>query len=139
MNKRPIELPPLPQPRLEMINLIDVLLTLLAFFMLTTVFAVSQGSREIKIRLPRASQGTQLAVQPHTIVLELNRKNVLFFEGRKLTRSALADLFAGVPRETAVMIRADRSCRYEWVVALLDQIKRSGLHRVGLEVLEEQD
>lgn len=135
MSKRPIQLPPLPQPRLEIINLIDVLLTLLAFFMLSTVFATSQNSREIKIQLPRASQGTKAAVQAHIITLELNRNNVLYYEGRKLRRGELADLFADVPRETAVIIRADRSCRYEWVVALLDQIKRSGLNKVGLEVL----
>ena len=51
MQKKPLDLSKLPGPKVEIINLIDVLITLVAFFLLTTVFADQLD--QLQVNLPQ--------------------------------------------------------------------------------------
>jgi biopolymer transport protein TolR len=134
MNKQPLTLRPLPQPRVEIINLIDVMITLVAFFMLTTVFAGQQ--QRLELELPVVERGEQTPSRPEAefLLLELAHDGTLTFEGSLLPLSALPAVLREENRARPVLLRADRNCPYEMVVQIIDQLKAVGLHQLALEV-----
>jgi biopolymer transport protein ExbD len=132
MNRQPIRLEPLPQAKVEIINLIDVLITLVAFFLLTTVFA--QERQELGIELPQAKQTQTVKSALPKIILDLDKDNQWFVKGRPVSERELSALLQQQPAQTAVLIRADRSSRYERIIRLMDLLKQTGLTRVGFEV-----
>lgn len=122
----------MPAPKVEIINLIDVLITLIAFFMFTTVFASRQ--EQMKIQLPVASQSNS---DKATVGIEicLNKGNEIYLAGNKIQSEELLEYLEKNCRSNElVTIKADRDCRYEWVIKLLDMIKSRGLNRVALRV-----
>lgn len=123
----------LPAPKVEIINLIDVLITLIAFFMFTTVFAVNRS--QLKIRLPVAS-GSESVKGRDSIEISLTKDNEIFLAERQIQPEKLvAYLRNNCRTNQLVMIQADRDCKYEWVIDLLEKVKSSGLSQVGLRVL----
>ena len=128
-----IKPPPMPTPKVEIINLIDVLITLIAFFMFTTVFANKQ--QQIKVQLPSASQGETNRRAEEKLEISLTKENRIFIEGRQLQRAELLQFLQRKrSRDKLVAIMADRSCKYEWIIDLLDTVKSCGLTRVSLNV-----
>ena len=103
---KPIKLPPLPPAKLEIINLIDVLITLIAFFMLTAVFA--KKNHRLSVNLPSAPR----------LLLD----NELFHRLKECNH------------DTIIVIKADRDCRYGRIVQLLDIVKSRHLTKIALEV-----
>jgi biopolymer transport protein ExbD len=132
MKRQPIQLEPLPQAKVEIINLIDVLITLVAFFMLTTVFA--QERQELGIELPQAKQTQTVKPELPKIIIELDKENKWFVKGRPVSERELFAILKRQPAQTAVLIRADRSSRYGRMIRLMDLLKQTGLTRVGFEV-----
>ncbi len=133
MKKKPPVIKKFPPPRIEIINLIDVLITLVAFFLLTMVLPENRG--QLEIELPRAEEALP-AAGVKEVVLELTDKHELFLNGQPVKWEELAALLADYPQDTPLVIRADRSCRYQEIINLLDLCVRNGLHRVALAVKE---
>jgi biopolymer transport protein ExbD len=131
MKKQPIKLQLLSPPKVEIINLIDVMITLIAFFLLTTVFA--QDQQQLSIKLPVAKQSQTL---PGTVRLriQLDRRHRLYLDRRPIREAELLPLLKRQPADTAVLIRADQACSYGSIVRLLDLVKASGLTKVGFGV-----
>lgn len=130
----PIQLPPLPPAKLEIINLIDVLITLIAFFMMTAVFA--EKSHRLNIQLPVARHSGITATQKEATKIEIgiDKENRIYYEGQAVQEEELLARLRIQNRETVVVIRADRDCRYGRVVKLLDVVKSCRLSKVALEV-----
>ncbi len=111
---RPYKPEPLPDVEMDVTNLIDVVLLLIIFFMLTSQFAKTQ--RE-PMDLPREPGVRAHADHSSELVIDLDRAGRLAVEGRSL---ALADLGAFIRQETsrhkdrpAIVVRADRSVASE--------------------------
>lgn len=134
MKKVPIHLKPLPEPRLEILNLIDVLITLVAFFMLASTFVADQSQRNIGINLPQVRHSGIEDKADRRLVVELNKKHQIFYRGESLNRFQLKELFQKQPGDTVFTIKADKDCRYSWVVELLDLAAGSKLTKIALEV-----
>lgn len=132
MKKHPIKLDRLPPAKVEIINLIDVLITLVAFFMLTTVFAKSQS--EMAIELPQVRQAQAGETVNAKVVIEVDRQNRIWFEGQSILEDELAPKLQRQAAGTVVVIRADQACRYEAVIRILDLVKNSRLNKVSFEV-----
>jgi biopolymer transport protein ExbD len=132
MEKRPIKLKPLPPPRVEMINLIDVLITLVAFFLLTTVFANDQ--RQLGIDLPQARQTQAASAAVPKLLVQLDRSQRLYLNQLPVGEADLAAALNQQPSGAVVLIEADRNCPYGAIVRLVDLVKQSRLTRIGLKV-----
>jgi biopolymer transport protein ExbD len=130
----PIRLPPLPPAKLEIINLIDVLITLIAFFMLTAVFAEKSHRLNIQLPVARHSGTTASSTAVMKIEIGIDKENQVYYEGQAIQEEQLLARLRIQNPETVVVIRADRDCRYGRVVKLLDVVKRCRLSRVALEV-----
>ncbi len=133
MGKRaPLELKPLPPPRLEIINLIDVLITLIAFFMMTASFVETQ--RQLGVNLPQARRSEDVAAKVSRLCLEVAADEQIYWNGKPLPRNELDAVLGAQRPGTQLTIEADRECRYQAVVTILDQARAYGLQKIALAV-----
>jgi len=113
--------------------LVDVVLLLLIFFLVTTSFR----EPEIPLSLPRATTGE--ASGPERVVVSLAENGALRVDGRPvdlealdayLTERAGGDAAGGF----ALEVRADQAVRHGRVVEVLDLARRRGVERLGIAV-----
>lgn len=128
---RPISLKPLPPVRVEIINLIDVMITLVAFFMLTTVFAQEQN--RLKIMLPQSKQAETEAV-PSQLLLEIDADSQIYVNGSVVSPTGLKRILQQTSPDTVVAIRGDQAVTYQTLIDLLDLLKQYHFTKLSFEV-----
>ena len=119
---------------INMVPFIDVMLVLLIIFMVTAPLIAPSV-----VDLPSVGRA---AKQPDQVVqIVIGKDELLELKtGETATRIALRDLAATVKKaqerqtNSAVVISADRSVKYEVVVRVMDTLQRAGVQRVGLSV-----
>lgn len=114
---------------INVIPLIDVLLVLLIFFMVSSSFVASGG---IDVKLPTSSNQSKAAGAEDLRVLVL-RDGSLQFEGTVVSEIELAARLRekGDPSQVAV-IRADELAEHRYVVKAMDAIKAAGFEKVAI-------
>ena len=121
---------------INMVPFIDVMLVLLIIFMVTAPLIAPS-----LVDLPSVGKGRQ---PPKKIVEIVIRKDesLEFRQDGKSSPLALAQVAdsarkaqaAAGPGDSAVVISADRSVKYETVVKVMDTLQRAGVQRVALSV-----
>ncbi len=119
---------------INVIPLIDVLLTLLMFFVLTTTF-VQQGA--LKVALPQASdQASAPAAQ--TLVIVIDKEGHFFVGDHRVLGDDEATLqraltaVAGDDHDRPVLLRADALTPHQAVVTAMDALGRLGFARLSI-------
>jgi biopolymer transport protein ExbD len=124
------------EPQVVMVSLIDVVLQLVIFLVLTSTFEMSEVS--IDIALP-AVDSAAAAVEAGMSV-ELDGSGRITVEGREVSRAALSDLFrmeAEKEISRSVVIRADTTARHGEVVALMDLARVHDLRRLSIAAVPQ--
>jgi biopolymer transport protein TolR len=119
---------------INMVPFIDVMLVLLIIFMVTAPLITPSV-----INLPKVGKA---AKQPDVVVqIILSEGDVLELKTKDKTSKPSLKELAGAVRQaqagasnSAVVISADRSIKYESVVKVMDTLQRAGVQRVGLSV-----
>ncbi|MFM7332240.1 MAG: biopolymer transporter ExbD [Brachymonas sp.] len=122
---------------INMVPFIDVMLVLLIIFMVTAPLI-----KPSMIDLPSVGKA---AKQPDAVIQIIIRKDEnlelkLLPAGKESAQSAISTVADQVKKlqarqaNTAVVISADKSVKYETVVQVMDKLKRAGIERVGLSV-----
>lgn len=125
---------------INVIPLIDVMLTLLMFFVLTTTF-VEQA--RIKISLPQAENSEQSAVSEPLLVL-IDRSGNYFVDNNAVLDPGLDTLkatiarIAGDDRKRPVMLRADAMTPHQAVVTAMDALGSLGFHQLSIATTPAQ-
>jgi biopolymer transport protein ExbD len=119
---------------INVIPLIDVLLTLLMFFVLTTTFV---RHARMQVTLPTASADAQQA-QKDPLVIMVDRdgryyvgSNQVMGEGEGALKRAIAAA-AGDDRERPVTLRADAKSSHQAVVTAMDALGQLGFSRMSI-------
>ncbi len=120
---------------INMVPFIDVMLVLLIIFMVTAPLIAPS-----MIDLPSVGKGRQPPKQVIEIVIRKD-ESLEFKQDGKSSPIALAQVAstarkaqASAAGDSAVVISADRSVKYETVVKVMDTLQRAGVQRVGLSV-----
>ena len=118
------------RPGLDLTPLVDTVLNLLIFFMLSSSFAFQPG---IRVRLPEAASKEEEPKQD--VVLILTRDNRLYLNDEPLS---LAELETRVREhlrnrhDGVVIIKADREVWHGRVVEVMDIAKSAGAVRLAI-------
>jgi biopolymer transport protein ExbD len=126
-------------PAINLTPMIDVMFTLLVFFMLATTFA--ERERMLDVELPFASSAEAADKTPQELVINVAREGKVWIDGRALEGEQLGQVLkdtAEKNRRTAVTIRGDRRVAYDGVVHVLDACMQAGLLDVSLGALEHE-
>ncbi|WP_426271383.1 ExbD/TolR family protein [Dyella kyungheensis] len=125
---------------INVISLIDVLLTLLMFFVLTTTFI--QHSR-MQVTLPKAS-AEERDMQAPALTVVVDRDGHFFVgsdevhgEGVDPLKQAIANV-AGDDRERQVTIRADAMTPHQNVVTAMDALGQLGFTKLSIATTPSQ-
>ena len=119
---------------INVIPLIDVLLTLLMFFVLTSTFV--QHSR-MQLTLPNASATARDANSP-ALTIMVDREGRFFVGSDEVPGADVASLkqsiarLAGDDRESSVTIRADAKSSHQSVVTAMDALGQLGFKRLSI-------
>jgi biopolymer transport protein ExbD len=123
-------------PEINLTSLIDVVLLLLVFFMVSTNFV---READITLRLPQAETEANIIV-PILDILEIavTEGGSYLVNGRLLTdnqRSTLSSFIEGLigdNREQPVFIRADAQATHQAVVTVMDVVGQLGFIEINI-------
>ncbi len=116
------------------ISLVDIVLLLLTFFMVTT----SLGSESsITVHLPKAEQSGE--IKSGKYVISVNEKNEIYINDILVKKEDLLaefrkrkDELGGIP----VIIRGDKKANYETLVSVIDLLNQAGLPKFTLSTVK---
>ena len=128
------------QPEVNLTSLINVVLLLLIFFMVSTSF-VKQS--QISIRLPESEATPVVDEEPERIDILITEAGTYYVNGRELInnraetiRNALQKV-AGGNNDLPLTISADANARHQDVVTAMDVAGRLGFTRVGIATVND--
>lgn len=119
---------------INMVPFIDVMLVLLIIFMVTAPMITPSV-----VDLPSVGKAARQPDKVVQVVIQKDERLELVSEGKtnSATHASVAASVKGLVGDgdnTAVVISADRSVKYETVVKVMDSLQRAGIARVGLSV-----
>ena len=128
------------QPEVNMTSLIDVVLLLLIFFMISTSF-VKQA--QINISLPQAESSSIVEEPPEQIDIMITATGTFLVNGRELInnrpetiRNALQKVSAGNNR-MPMTISADANAKHQYVVTAMDVAGRLGFTQISIATIND--
>ena len=120
-----------PKPEINMVPLVDIVLQLVIFFMVTTSFALQFG---LEVNLPQTAP--QELKEPATVTLTLTKEHKLYLNREPLTLEglpqALTNLKLPAGGRSLLIIRADREVQHGEVVRIMDLAKSAGIGRLAI-------
>lgn len=130
------------EPEIQLIPLVDVVLLLLIFFMVSSTFSF-EG--RIKVQLPEANAVQDAPTKNDAIVVTVTtqgayrvNERVLINNSAETLRNALLKV-AGNSRDAPVTIRADAHATHQSVVTAIDVIGRLGFVQINIATLNESN
>ena len=119
----------------QLTSMLDVIFLLLCFFVTASVF--SQWESEIAIQLPAAKSAEAPGRLPGEIILNVGADGSVIINGRTLSTDELASRLSKVAKfypGQPVVIRADKSTRYEALVKVIDTCRSADVWNFSLAV-----
>lgn len=126
-------------PQIDLVPLIDVVLCLIVFFVITTTFDTRSV---LKLQLPHA-RGETAEAQQDVLELLVNADGRYFVGDREALRSDVDTLkrtiieVAGDDRGRSVLLRADARTPHQAVITALDALGQLGFDNVNLATAPE--
>lgn len=122
--------------RIEIIPLIDIIFFLLATFIMVSLSMTKNEG--VQVALPTAATAASLGDQQEmekAVTLSVNEKGDVFFNKEKITLAQLPlklQTFKATSKDPKVMINSDGGANFKHVVAVLDEVRRIGIAKVGI-------
>jgi biopolymer transport protein ExbD len=117
--------------QINVIPLVDVMLVLLVIVLTTATF-ISTG--QIPVDLAKASEAADRKDVP--LVITLTADGQLYLNDSAVPEHGLKPVLAQHPRESLVVVRADKVTILERFVQVVDEIRSLGFGQVSLEVVK---
>ena len=126
------------EPEINLVPLIDVILVLIIFFVITTTFDVRST---LQLQLPVASAQAPPPAQGLNILVNADGRyfvgdREVLRTGIEAVKQAIAEA-AGEDRDQAVMLRADARTPYQAVVTAQDALAQLGFRRIAIATAPE--
>ena len=116
---------------INVIPLVDVMLVLLTIVLTTSTF-IATGA--VRVELPQASKSPAEVLKTQTIEIDVSGN--LYLNSRLVSLDDLKHSLQPTPKETPLLIRADRNIRLQVFVDVLDIVKNLAFKRVSLQTQE---
>lgn len=116
--------------QINVIPLVDVMLVLLVIVLTTATF-ISTG--QIPVNLAKAKEAGDRKDVP--IVITLTAEGSLFMNDQPVPQAGLTSVLVLHPRESLVVVRADKVTLLERFVEIVDEVRGLGFQQVSLEVI----
>ena len=121
-----------PEPEINLIPFIDVLLVVIIFLMLSTSYS---KFTELQVRLPSADAG-QLRDYPREVIVAISSDgrymvNQVVVSGRGIAELGTAMTEAAkAEKDSVIIISADASATHQAVITVMEAARRQGLTKI---------
>lgn len=119
----------------NLVPMMDVILTILTFFIIISMTLSNQKS--LNVPLPRVDKSGSEVKQPDPLVVGLNLQGQTLLAGKSATATELAtqvQTYLSKHPTGAVILKADRQVTYERLAKLLAELQSVGGERVSLAI-----
>jgi biopolymer transport protein ExbD len=123
---------PLHHPGIQLAPLVDVLLLLLIFFLLT--WNAARNENELDVKVPKASAAKEKTSPIGDVVVNVKADGNVVVNRRTLSAPELSELLKGLVQlnaEQAVVIRGDEAGAYRNVIGVLNICSEAGITNVA--------
>ena len=127
------------EPEINLVPLIDVILVLIIFFVITTTF---DARSTLQLQLPQAT-GEPASDQTRALSVLVNAEGRYFVGDQELLRNDIDALkqalesAGGSDRSRPVLLRADARTPHQAVVTALDALGQMGFRRISIATAPE--
>ncbi len=130
------------EPEINLVSLIDVVLMMVIFFMLSSTF-INEG--RVRIRLPYADTVATRAERQSGIVVGVTRSGSYSVDGREVLNASPETLRAALlsvatapgASERRVTLRADGEATHQSVVRALDVLGKLGFREIRIATVDQ--
>ena len=129
-------------PEINLISLIDVLLVMVIFFMLSSTF-IDEG--RVRVQLPEAGAEHHDNRTAEPVVVTVTQQGAYRVNERELVNSSRETLraavaaVAGEARDARVVVRADGRATHQSVVTAMDVLGKMGFARLDIATVQQTD
>jgi biopolymer transport protein ExbD len=119
-------------PGIQLAPLVDVLLLLLIFFLLT--WNAARNENELDVKVPKASAAQEKVAPPGDVVVNVKTDGTVVVNRRTLSTAELTDLLKNLVQlnpEQAIVIRGDEAGAYKNIVGVLNICTEAGVTNVA--------
>lgn len=127
------------EPHIDLVPLIDVILVLIIFFVVTTTF---DARSTLQLQLPVASDQNN-PEPPRSLSVLVNAEGHYFINDQEVLRTDVESVkqiiaqVAGDDRQQTVLLRADARTPYQAVVTAQDALGQLGFRRIAIATAPE--
>ncbi len=121
---------------LQLAPMIDVVLFLLCFFILT--WNLARYEADIDVKVPTAKNGQEPKQLPGEVIINVTKDGAVNLNRRVVSLDELQQILAGVVQQypdQAVIIRADADTNYKSVVGVLDACRGADAWNIAFATL----
>jgi biopolymer transport protein ExbD len=123
---------PLHHPGIQLAPLVDVLLLLLIFFLLT--WNAARNENELDVKVPKASAAKEKSAPIGDVIVNVKADGNVVVNRRTLSSAELTELLKGLAQlntEQAVVIRGDEAGAYKNIINVLNICTQAGITNVA--------
>lgn len=123
---------PLHHPGIQLAPLVDVLLLLLIFFLMT--WNAARNENELDVKIPKATAAKEKSAPPGDVVINVKSDGNVVVNHRNLNTGELTALLKGLVEldaDQAVVIRGDEAGAYKNIVEVLSICSQAGVSNVA--------
>jgi len=123
---------PLHHPGIQLAPLVDVLLLLLIFFLLT--WNAARTENELDVRVPKATAAKEKTAPIGDVVVNVKTDGSVVVNRRSLNGAELSELLKNLVQlnaDQAVVIRGDEAGAYKNIVGVLNICSQAGITNIA--------
>ena len=122
-------------PEINLVPMMDVIMTILTFFIIISMTLTDFQS--VNVPLPKTEKGASKEKTPDPMIVAINQQGQILVKNQALSTEQLAPQVVAYLNQNpkgAVVLKADRKLSYEKVVQVLGAIRDVGGDRVSLAI-----
>ena len=123
---------PLQHPGIQLAPLVDVLMLLLIFFLMT--WNAARNENELDVKIPKASAAKEKPAPIGDVIVNVKSDGSVVVNRRTLNGPELSEMLKGLVQlnsDQAVVIRGDEAGAYRHIVDVLNVCSESGVTNVA--------
>ncbi len=114
-------------PSIIIVSLVDILVILLIFFVVSTTFKTDQP--EVQINLPESKTATNAPSELEHALVTVDESDEIKLDGRAIDIGELEKAVGDLPatRKSSLALQADRKASFGTIIKVMDALKLAGV------------
>jgi biopolymer transport protein ExbD len=114
-------------PSIIIVSLVDILVILLIFFVVSTTFKTQQP--EVQINLPESKTAKEKPSELEHALVTVNEDDEIKLDGKAITADDLEGAVRDLPptRKSSLALQADKKASFGTIIKVMDALKLAGV------------